>query len=214
MAHPNTGNDTPGHTPRPSGSVPKPHHPRGLTRLLGQTGADQPQHRGGAPRIVGRAGSDRFSTTSQPHRSHPPRPPTSAVRGWPHWKGVVVLTWLKLVCTSARMLMRALRRSSDSGSAAVRVRLPTSTFDDASAGRIVNEFLFAPTRLSFDTVLVMTGGGDPPSWLSVVVGAGRVHTTTSRRARRWARGTVAPRAGVSSAHAPAILHRAVARSCR
>jgi hypothetical protein len=72
----------------------------------------------------------------------------------------------KLLRPSARMLMRALRRSSDSGSAAVRVRLPTSTFDDAVAARIVNEFLFAPTRLSFDTVLVMTGGGDPPSGVS------------------------------------------------
>ena len=78
-------------------------------------------------------------------------------------------------------------------------------FHDAVAARIANEFLYAPTRLSFDTVLVITGGGDVPSWLSVVVAAGRVHTTTSRRARRWARGTVGQRAGEGSAHARAIL---------
>jgi hypothetical protein len=36
-------------------------------------------------------------------------------------------------------------------------------FHDAVAARIANEFLYAPTRLSFDTVLVMTGGGDLPT---------------------------------------------------
>jgi hypothetical protein len=33
-----------------------------------------------------RAGSDRSPTSSQPQRSRPTRPPTSAVRGWPHWE--------------------------------------------------------------------------------------------------------------------------------
>jgi hypothetical protein len=32
-----------------------------------------------------KAGSDRFSTRGQPQRTHTTRPPTSAVRGWPHW---------------------------------------------------------------------------------------------------------------------------------
>jgi hypothetical protein len=94
--------------------------------------------------------------------------------------------------------MRALRRSSGSGSAAVRVWLSALIF--------ASEFLYAPTNLSFDTVLVTTGPSNQPSCLSVVVGAGRVHTTTSRRARRRARGTVAPRAGVELAGARAILH--------
>ena len=85
-------------------------------------------------------------------------------------------------------------RALDSGSAAVRVWLSAS-----------NEFLYAPTRLSFDTVLVMTGGGDQPSCLLVVVAAGMVHTTTSRRARRWARDTVGQRAGEGWVDAPAIL---------
>jgi hypothetical protein len=78
-------------------------------------------------------------------------------------------------------------------------------FHDAVAARIANEFLDAPTRLSFDLVLVMTGGVELPSWLLVVVAAGRVHTTTSRRAHRWARGTVRHRAGEGSADARAIL---------
>jgi len=55
---------------------------------------------------------------------------------------------------------------------------------DADAACIANEFLDAPTRLIFDPVLVIAGGGELPSWLSVVVAAGRVHTTTSRRVRR------------------------------
>src|SRR4029077_7625772 len=52
--------------------------------LVGQAGPDQrPASRRRRDRR--RAGSDRPSTTSQPQRSHPTRPPTSAVRGWPHW---------------------------------------------------------------------------------------------------------------------------------
>jgi len=53
--------------------------------LVGQAGPDQ---RLGSRRRRDRrrAGSDRLSTSSQPQRSHPTRPPTSAVRGWPHWK--------------------------------------------------------------------------------------------------------------------------------
>ena len=39
-------------------------------------------------------------------------------------------------------------------------------------------------------------------------------TTTSRRARRWARGRAPPRAGVGSAGAPAILRSVVGRRCR
>jgi hypothetical protein len=38
--------------------------------------------------------------------------------------------------------------------------------------------------LGFDMVQVMTGPGDRASCWSVVVAAGMVHTTTSRRARR------------------------------
>jgi hypothetical protein len=48
----------------------------------------------------------------------------------------------------------------------------------------VNEFLHAPTCLNFDTLPAVTGPGYQASCLSVVVGVGRVHTTTSRRARR------------------------------
>jgi len=55
--------------------------------LVGQAGPDQrPASRRRRDRR--RAGSDRLSTTSQPQRSHPTRPPTSAVRGWPHWCSV------------------------------------------------------------------------------------------------------------------------------
>jgi len=47
--------------------------------LVGQAGPDQ---RLGSRRRRDRrrAGSDRLSTSSQPQRSHPTRPPTSAVR--------------------------------------------------------------------------------------------------------------------------------------
>ena len=48
----------------------------------------------------------------------------------------------------------------------------------------VNELLDAPTCLSFDTLPVVTGPDNQASCLSVVVGVGRVHTTTSGRARR------------------------------
>jgi hypothetical protein len=72
--------------------------------------------------------------------------------------------------------MRTLWESSGCGSAAVRPRRGRQ-----QAG--TSEFLDAPTCLSFETVPIVTGPGEP-SWLSVVVGAGRVHTTTSRRARR------------------------------
>jgi peptide chain release factor-like protein len=41
---------------------------------------------------------------------------------------------------------------------------------------------------------------------SVVAGVGRVHTTTSRRVRRWARGTVGQWAGASSVAVPTIPH--------
>ena len=44
-------------------------------------------------------------------------------------------------------------------------------------------------------MLAITGLGNQPSCWSVVLAAGRVGTTTSRRARRWARGRVLPRAG-------------------
>jgi hypothetical protein len=57
-------------------------------------------------------------------------------------------------------------------------------FHDALAARIANEFLYASTCLSFDIVAGMTGPANQPSCLSVVAAAGRVHTTTSRRARR------------------------------
>src|SRR6185312_3777820 len=58
--------------------------------LVGQAGPDQ---RLGSRRRRDRrrAGSDRLSTSSQPQRSHPTRPPTSAVRGWPHWWCVLQL---------------------------------------------------------------------------------------------------------------------------
>jgi hypothetical protein len=79
-------------------------------------------------------------------------------------------------------------------------------FRDALSARIANEFLYAPACLSFDIVPGGTGPGNQPSCLLVVAAAGRVRTTTSRRARRWARGTVPPRAGEGSADARAILH--------
>lgn len=68
-----------------------------------------------------------------------------------------------------------------------------------------NEFPDAPTCLGFDPVLVMTGAGGLPSWLLVVVAAGRVHTTTTGRVRRWARGTVGHRVGEGWVDARAIL---------
>jgi hypothetical protein len=102
--------------------------------------------------------------------------------------------------------MGALRRSSGSGSAAVQVWFVNVDFHDAVGARVVNEFLYARACLSYDTVPVMTGPGNQPSWLLVVVGAGRGRTTTSRRARPWARATVGQRAGDGWAHARAILH--------
>src|SRR6187200_2855296 len=58
--------------------------------LVGQVGPGQrPASRRRRDRR--RAGSDRLSTSSQPQRSHPTRPPTSAVRGWPHWWCVLYL---------------------------------------------------------------------------------------------------------------------------
>lgn len=77
-------------------------------------------------------------------------------------------------------------------------------FHDAVAARIANEVPDDPTCLSFHPLLVMTGGGDQSSWLSVVAGAGRVHTTTSRRVPQWARAKVRQRAGEGSADARAI----------
>ena len=38
--------------------------------------------------------------------------------------------------------------------------LSASTFTMRLAARIANEFLYAPTRLSFDTVPTVTGPGD------------------------------------------------------
>ena len=91
----------------------------------------------------------------------------------------------------------ALQRSSGSGSAAVQVLL--------SAARVASEFVYAPACLSFNMVLVMTGGGDQLSCLLVVVAAGTVGTTTSRRVHRWALGTVGQRAGAGSVVGRAIL---------
>ena len=54
-------------------------------------------------------------------------------------------------------------RALDSGSAAVRVLVVSLDFHDAVAARIANEFLYAPTRLSFDMALVMTDPGNQPS---------------------------------------------------
>jgi len=52
--------------------------------LVDQAGPDQrPASRRRRDRP--RAGSDRSPTSSQPQRSRPTPPPTSAVRGWPHW---------------------------------------------------------------------------------------------------------------------------------
>ena len=86
---------------------------------------------------------------------------------------------------------------------AVRVWLGLDS-QDSLAACIANEFIEAPACLSIDTVPVMAGPGNQPSCL-VVVGAGRVGTTTSRRARRWARGTVGHRVGEGSADVPATL---------
>jgi hypothetical protein len=106
--------------------------------------------------------------------------------------------------------MRALRRTSGGGAGLVF----GLDFHDAVASGSANEFLDAPTRLSVDTLPVVTGPGDQPSCLPVVVGAGMVHTTTSRRARRWARGTVPPGAGVGSVAGLAILGSVVGRCYR
>ena len=54
-------------------------------------------------------------------------------------------------------------RALDSGSAAVRDLVVSLDFHDAVAARIANEFLYAPTRLSFDMVPAMTGPGNQPS---------------------------------------------------
>jgi hypothetical protein len=101
-------------------------------------------------------------------------------------------TWLKLVRTSARI----------GGGAGLVVGVD---LHDAVAARIANEFLYASTRFSFDTAPVITGPGNQPSCLLVVAAAERARTTTSRRARRWARDTVGQRAGEGSADARAIL---------
>jgi hypothetical protein len=50
-------------------------------------------------------------------------------------------------------------RALDTGSAAVRGLVVNLEFHNAVAARVANEFLDAPTRLSFDPTLVMTGGG-------------------------------------------------------
>ena len=52
------------------------------------------------------------------------------------------------------------------------------------------------------------------SWSSAVVAPGRGRTTTSSRARRWARDRARPRVGVSSAGGPAIPRSAVDPHCR
>ena len=57
-------------------------------------------------------------------------------------------------------------RALNSGSAAVRDLVVSLDFHDAVAARIANEFLYAPTRLSFDMALVMTDPGNQPSGVS------------------------------------------------
>jgi hypothetical protein len=47
-----------------------------------------------------------------------------------------------------------------------------------------NEFLSASFCLSFHTFAIVTGLGDQANCLTVVVGVGKVHTTTSRRVPR------------------------------
>ena len=51
-------------------------------------------------------------------------------------------------------------RALDSGSAAVRDLVVSLAFHDAVAAHIANEFLYAPTRLSFDIVPTVTGPAD------------------------------------------------------
>ena len=87
-------------------------------------------------------------------------------------------------------------------------------FHDALAAYIANEFLYAPACLSFGIVPEMTGPGNQPSYLSVVAAAGMVGTTTSRRARQWARDTVRPWVGAWSEAGPAIPHSLVRRPGR
>ena len=77
----------------------------------------------------------------------------------PNWLKLVRTVgpiWLTLVRTSARMVMRASRRSSDSGSVEAGL-IVSSDFHAATAARIASEFLDASTLLSFDTVPVMAG---------------------------------------------------------
>jgi hypothetical protein len=74
---------------------------------------------------------------------------------------------------------------------------------DPIAARIANELRCAAARLGLSTVPVVTGSDSQPSSLLVVAADGRVRTTTSRRARRWAPGTARHRAGEDSEDAPA-----------
>jgi hypothetical protein len=74
---------------------------------------------------------------------------------------------------------------------------------DPIAARIANELRCAAARLGLSTVPVVTGSDSQPSSLLVVAADGRVRTTTSQRARRWAPGTARHRAGEDSEDAPA-----------
>jgi hypothetical protein len=120
-----------------------------------------------------------------------------------------VPTGLRLVRTVTRNLMRGVAEVG--GGAGVVVGLD---LHDVIAARNATESLDAPVCLSFDIVPATTSPGDRASCSSVVVAAGRVHTTTSPRARRWARDRAGPRAGACSVGAPAILGSVLGRRCR
>ncbi|KBI73394.1 hypothetical protein N119_01821, partial [Mycobacterium tuberculosis MAL020192] len=94
------------------------------------------------------------------------------------------------------------------------VRRPSGSGWAPPAGS-TNEILDAPNRLSVTAgYRYRAGPAAGPSCLSVVVAAGRVHTTTSRRARRWAQATALPPAAASSTPAPTIPRSKVGPRCR
>jgi hypothetical protein len=72
-----------------------------------------------------------------------------------------------------------------------------------------NKIPSCATCFSFDAVLF-----DQPSWVVAAAVAETGRTTTSRRARRWARGRAGRRAGARWVGARVILGSVLARSCR
>src|ERR1700758_3319997 len=55
--------------------------------VLGQTQTDQSVQRASGTGSEGEGRLGPLLNQQQTQRTHPTRPPTSAVRGWPHWEG-------------------------------------------------------------------------------------------------------------------------------